>query len=101
MRAAATIADVVIGEDDFVLDTGTTVRGVWSGVSSSTTAVDGGPVLDVDATIVITLPEGMTRADLIGKIGTAKGERFRIQNADIGEVFTTLFLVHASQFHRR
>lgn len=101
LRAAALIADPVLGEDTLNLDNDVTFTGVWSGVSTSTQAEDGGPVLDVDASICGTLGAGITRSQLIGKIGTAKGERFRIVNADIGEAFTTVYLVHASQFTKR
>ena len=101
LRAAALIADPVLGEDTLTLDGGVTFTGVWSGVASSTQAEDGGPMLDVDASVCGTLGDGITRSQLIGKVGTAKGERFRVINADIGEAFTTLFLVHASQFTKR
>ena len=101
LQAAAAIADQILGQDTLVLDTGPSFTGVWSGVSTTTQAEDGGPVLDVDASICGTLATGVTRTQLIGKTGAAKGERFRIINADIGEAFTTLFLVHASQFDRR
>lgn len=99
--AAALIADPVLGEDTLLLDTGTSFTGVWSGVSTTTQAEDGGPVLDVDASVCGTLGTGITRTQLVGKTGAAKGERFRVVNADIGEAFTTLFLVHASQFTTR
>jgi hypothetical protein len=101
LQSAAAIADPVIGEDTLVLDNGTEFKGVWSGVASTTQAEDGGPMLDVDASICGTLAAGITRTDLIGKTGAAKSERFRIINADIGEAFTTIFLVHASQFQKR
>jgi len=101
LQAAALITDPVLGEDTLTLDAGVAFTGVWSGVSSMTQAEDGGPMLDVDASICGTLGTGITRQQLIGKVGTAKGERFRIINADIGEAFTTLFLVHASQFAKR
>jgi hypothetical protein len=101
LQSCAAIADPIMGEDTLVLDTGTEFTGVWSGVSSTTQAEDGGPVLDVDASICGTLASGITRTQLIGKTGSAKGERFRVINADIGEAFTTIFLVHASQFDRR
>jgi hypothetical protein len=101
MRGCAVIADPVMGEDTLVLDNGVSFKGIWSGVSSMTQAEDGGPMLDVDASICGTLGTGITRQQLIGKVGTAKGERFRVMNADIGEVFTTIFLVHASQFAKR
>ena len=101
LQSAAAIADVILGQDDLVLDNEITFTGVWSGVSSTTVAEDGGPMLDIDASICGTLAAGVTRSQLIGKIGTAKGERFRVINADIGEAFTTLFLVHASQFTKR
>lgn len=101
LQASAAIGDVIIGQDDLVLDNGLTFTGVWSGVSSTTQAEDGGPILDVDASLCGTLDAGVTRSQLIGKTGTAKGERFRVVNADIGEAFTTLFLVHASQFATR
>jgi hypothetical protein len=101
MRTSSAIADPVMGEDTLVLDTGISFKGVWSGVASMTQAEDGGPMLDVDASICGTLGAGITRQQLLGKTGTAKSERFRIVNADIGEVFTTIFLVHASQFAKR
>ena len=101
LRNASLVFDPILGEDTLELDNDVSFTGVWSGVSSSTQAEDGGPVLDVDASICGTLGVGITRTQLIGKIGTAKGERFRVINADIGEAFTTLFLVHASQFTKR
>lgn len=101
LRACSLVADPILGEDTLILDNGIEFTGVWSGVSSTTQAEDGGPVLDVDASICGTLPVGVTRTQLIGKVGAAKGERFRIINADIGEAFTTIFLVHASQFGQR
>ena len=101
LQAAGVLTDPILGEDTLVLDNGVSFTGVWSGVSSMTQAEDGGPMLDVDASICGTLGTGITRQQLIGKVGTAKGERFRVMNADIGEVFTTIFLVHASQFTKR
>jgi hypothetical protein len=101
LQAAGVLTDPILGEDTLVLDNGVSFAGVWSGVSSMTQAEDGGPMLDVDASICGTLGTGITRQQLIGKVGTAKGERFRVMNADIGEAFTTLFLVHASQFAKR
>jgi hypothetical protein len=101
LQAAGVLTDPILGEDTLVLDNGVSFTGVWSGVSSMTQAEDGGPMLDVDASICGTLGTGITRQQLIGKVGTAKGERFRVMNADIGEVFTTIFLVHASQFAKR
>lgn len=101
LRSASLIADPILGQDTLELDNNISFTGVWSGVASTTQAEDGGPMLDIDASICGTLGAGITRTQLIGKIGTAKGERFRVINADIGESFTTLFLVHASQFTKR
>lgn len=101
LRACAVIADVIMGEDTLALDNGVSFTGVWSGVATTTQAEDGGPILDVDASVSGTLGTGITRQQLIGKTGTAKGERFRVVNAEIGEAFTTLYLVHASQFASR
>jgi len=101
LRSSALIADPILGEDTLQLDNDISFKGVWSGVASTTQAEDGGPMLDVDASICGTLGNGITRTQLIGKTGLAKGERFRVINADIGEAFTTLFLVHASQFTKR
>jgi hypothetical protein len=101
LQACAAIADPVLGEDTLVLDNGVSFKGIWSGVATTTQAEDGGPVLDVDASVCGTLGANITRQQLIGKVGTAKSERFRVINAEIGEAFTTLYLVHASQFAAR
>jgi hypothetical protein len=101
LQSAAALADPVLGVDTLVLDNGVSFSGVWSGVASTVESADGGPMLDVDASICGTLGAGITRSQIIGKTGTAKDERFRVVNVDIGEAFTTIFLVHASQFHGR
>lgn len=97
VQAAAAIADPIIGEDELVLDSGVTFRGVWSGVGQAIRADDGGLQAEVDASINGMLPDGLTHSDLIGKVGTAKGARYRVLSADIGKAFTTLFLVHATE----
>lgn len=99
MLQCASVADPTIGEDTLVLDGpgGITLRGVWSPVNTSEQSADGGFQVEADATISVNSAAGINRS-LVKKTGTAKGERFRIVSVDVGEVFTTIFLRHASNF---
>lgn len=70
--------------------------GVWSGISGSNQSAEGGLQYDVSASVTVNSAAGID-LDLIGKIGTVKGQSLRCINADIGEVFTTVFFEHVSQ----
>lgn len=87
-----------IGQDSLALDSGVTLTGVWSGVSSAVESADGGPQIDADASIIFKSSGTLTRSALVNKKGTGKGQRFEVIHAEIGEALTTVFLKHATQF---
>lgn len=71
------------------------ITGVWSLVSVTTQAEDGGPLLMADASVVCRKAQSAGKG-LIGAYGSFQGETIRVINVDIGEALDTVYFENAA-----
>lgn len=94
------VGDPVMGTDTLVvsLSGGGTldITGVWSTVTQTNMADEGGFMAEVDASIAVPAASGIDNT-LVGLTGTAKGGVFRIRQVEVGEVITTVFVADATE----